>query len=47
MVESDDNGIVMEVEVKWDGNPSIILNVKTLFGVALPVQVIILVLMMS
>lgn len=39
MVESDDNGIVMEVEVKWDGNPSIILNVKTLFGVALPVQV--------
>lgn len=39
MVESGDNGIIMEIELKWDGNPSIILNVKTLLGVALPIQV--------
>lgn len=39
MVESDDNGIIMELELKWDGNPNIILNVKTLLGVALPIQV--------
>lgn len=39
IVESGDNGIIMELEVQWDGNPSIILNVKTIFGVALPVQV--------
>jgi len=39
IVESGDNGIIMKLELKWDGNPSIILNVKTLFGVALPIQV--------
>lgn len=39
IVESGDSGIIMELELKWDGNPSIILNVKTIFGVALPIQV--------
>ncbi|XP_019052442.1 PREDICTED: synaptotagmin-5-like isoform X3 [Nelumbo nucifera] len=29
----------MELELQWDGNPSIILDIKTLLGVALPVQV--------
>ncbi|CAA3000688.1 synaptotagmin-5-like [Olea europaea subsp. europaea] len=29
----------MELEMQWDGNPSIILDIKTYLGVALPVQV--------
>lgn len=30
----------MELEMQWDGNPSIILAIKTLLGLSLPVQVI-------
>lgn len=30
----------MELELQWDGNPSIILDIRTRLGVALPVQVI-------
>lgn len=30
----------MELEMNWDANPSIILDVKTRLGVALPIQVI-------
>lgn len=29
----------MELEIQWDGNPSIILDIKTRVGVVLPVQV--------
>lgn len=29
----------MELEMNWDGNPSIVLDIKTRLGVALPVQV--------
>mgnify|MGYP001796706435 CR=1 FL=1 len=29
----------MEVEVQWDGNPNIVLDVKMHLGVALPIQV--------
>lgn len=29
----------MELEIQWDGNPSIVLDVKTRLGVALPIQV--------
>ncbi|KAL5547749.1 hypothetical protein UlMin_002980, partial [Ulmus minor] len=39
IVENDGDGIVMDLEVKWDGTPSIILAIKTLVGVSLPVQV--------
>ncbi|RWR82535.1 synaptotagmin-5-like protein [Cinnamomum micranthum f. kanehirae] len=39
IVEDGDSGITMELEMQWDGNPSIILDVKTRVGVALPVQV--------
>lgn len=40
MIESTTDGeIAMDVEVQWDGNPSIILAVGTLLGVALPIQV--------
>lgn len=29
----------MELELQWDGNPSIVLDIKTKLGIALPVQV--------
>ncbi|KAL7239658.1 hypothetical protein ACSBR2_005533 [Camellia fascicularis] len=39
IIEDGGDGITMELEMNWDGNPSIILDIKTRFGVALPVQV--------
>ncbi|KAM1061597.1 hypothetical protein ACFX13_026659 [Malus domestica] len=39
IVEGGGDSITMELEMQWDGNPSIILAIKTLVGVALPVQV--------
>ncbi|CAH1453096.1 unnamed protein product [Lactuca virosa] len=38
-VEDGGEGITMELEMNWDGNPSIILDSKTRLGVGLPVQV--------
>lgn len=38
-MESDPKEIVMEMEMQWDGNPNIVLDIKTLVGVALPIQV--------
>ncbi|KAF6158107.1 hypothetical protein GIB67_014901 [Kingdonia uniflora] len=32
-------GITLELELQWDGNPNIVLDIKTIVGVALPVQV--------
>ena len=40
IIENDESGIVMELEMNWDANPSIILDVKTRLGVSLPIQVI-------
>ncbi|XVF35622.1 hypothetical protein REPUB_Repub18cG0161900 [Reevesia pubescens] len=37
--ESGPEGITMELELQWDGNPNIVLNINTRLGVALPVQV--------
>ncbi|XP_031279710.1 synaptotagmin-4-like [Pistacia vera] len=37
--ESGDNAVTMELEIQWDGNPSIALDIRTKFGVGLPVQV--------
>ncbi|WZY74693.1 hypothetical protein YC2023_021077 [Brassica napus] len=37
--ESGPTGITMELEMQWDGNPKIVLDVKTLLGVALPIEV--------
>ncbi|GLT77142.1 hypothetical protein SLA2020_487540 [Shorea laevis] len=37
--ESDAGGITMELELQWDGNPNIVLDINTRIGVALPVQV--------
>ncbi|MFS7913509.1 putative synaptotagmin-like mitochondrial-lipid-binding domain-containing protein [Helianthus anomalus] len=39
IIEGADEGITMELEMNWDGNPSIILDIKTRLGVGLPVQV--------
>ncbi|OIV99891.1 hypothetical protein TanjilG_26229 [Lupinus angustifolius] len=39
IIEDAGEGVTMELEMNWDGNPSIILDIKTLVGVALPVQV--------
>ncbi|XP_018826823.1 synaptotagmin-5-like [Juglans regia] len=35
----DQDSVTMELEMNWDGNPSIILDIKTRLGVGLPVQV--------
>ncbi|GAB4828233.1 Synaptotagmin-5 [Ancistrocladus abbreviatus] len=39
IIEDGGDGVTMELELQWDGNPSIILDIKTRLGVALPVQV--------
>ncbi|KAG7024447.1 Synaptotagmin-4 [Cucurbita argyrosperma subsp. argyrosperma] len=37
--ELEPNGITLELEMQWDGNPNIVLDIKTKLGVSLPVQV--------
>ncbi len=39
IIENGESGITMELEMNWDGNPSIVLDIKTRVGLALPVQV--------
>ncbi|KAG8639333.1 synaptotagmin-5 [Manihot esculenta] len=39
IIEDGESGITMELEMNWDGNPSIILDIKTRLGVSLPIQV--------
>lgn len=39
IIEDESEGITMELEMQWDGNPNIILDIKTYLGVGLPVQV--------
>uniref|UniRef100_M1D0T2 Plant synaptotagmin n=1 Tax=Solanum tuberosum TaxID=4113 RepID=M1D0T2_SOLTU len=39
ILEGGSEGITMELEMNWDGNPSIILDIMTYVGVGLPVQV--------
>lgn len=39
IIEDGGDGVTMELEMQWDGNPSIIIDIKTHLGVALPVQV--------
>ncbi|XP_058203300.1 synaptotagmin-4-like isoform X2 [Rhododendron vialii] len=39
IIEGDAKGITMELEMQWDGNPNIELDVKTKVGVGLPIQV--------
>ncbi|XP_073106873.1 synaptotagmin-5-like isoform X2 [Elaeis guineensis] len=39
IVEGDKSAITMELEMQWDGDPNIVLDVRTKFGVAFPIQV--------
>ncbi|XP_059635175.1 synaptotagmin-5-like [Cornus florida] len=39
IIEDRGDGITLELEMQWDGNPSIILDIVTRLGVGLPVQV--------
>ncbi|XP_065849663.1 synaptotagmin-5-like [Euphorbia lathyris] len=39
IIEGGESGITMELEMNWDGNPNIILGIKTRLGLSLPVQV--------
>ncbi|KAL6974091.1 Synaptotagmin-5 [Sarracenia purpurea var. burkii] len=39
IIEDGGGGVTMELEMNWDGNPNIVLDIKTRLGVALPVQV--------
>ncbi|GKD08511.1 hypothetical protein Tco_1188196, partial [Tanacetum coccineum] len=38
VIEDKSDGITLELEMNWDGNPDIVLDVKTRLGVGLPVQ---------
>lgn len=37
--ESKDGRVTMELEMQWDGNPKIKLDIKTRVGLGIPVQV--------
>ncbi|XP_047338397.1 synaptotagmin-4-like isoform X2 [Impatiens glandulifera] len=39
ILEGDDKGITVELEMKWDGNPKIVLDIKTRVGLSLPIEV--------
>lgn len=39
VLDSEPGEIILEIEMQWDGNPNILLDVKTHVGVALPIQV--------
>ncbi|KAK9149577.1 hypothetical protein Scep_008334 [Stephania cephalantha] len=39
IIEDGEPGVSMELDMQWDGNPSIILDINTRLGVALPIQV--------
>lgn len=39
VIEGGGDSVTLELEMQWDGNPSIILAINTLLGVSLPVQV--------
>uniref|UniRef100_A0A7N0TZC8 Uncharacterized protein n=1 Tax=Kalanchoe fedtschenkoi TaxID=63787 RepID=A0A7N0TZC8_KALFE len=39
IIEDAGDGITLELEMNWDGNPNIVLDIKTRLGMALPVQV--------
>lgn len=42
VLEGNTKEVVMELDMDWDGNPNIVLAIKTRVGVALPIQVFIL-----
>uniref|UniRef100_A0A0E0LTI9 Synaptotagmin n=1 Tax=Oryza punctata TaxID=4537 RepID=A0A0E0LTI9_ORYPU len=38
ILDNDSSGITMELELQWDGNPNIVLDIQTTLGISLPVQ---------
>lgn len=39
MMDGEPDEVIMELELQWDGNPKIYLDIKTRVGIALPIQV--------
>lgn len=39
MIDGESDEVIMELELQWDGNPKIYLDIKTRVGIALPIQV--------
>lgn len=39
IIDGEPGEIIMEMEMQWDGNPNIVLDIKTHVGVALPIQI--------
>uniref|UniRef100_A0A162B5Y5 SMP-LTD domain-containing protein n=1 Tax=Daucus carota subsp. sativus TaxID=79200 RepID=A0A162B5Y5_DAUCS len=39
IIDGDAKSITMELDMQWDGNPNIILDIRTHLGVGLPIQV--------
>ncbi|XP_059642912.1 synaptotagmin-5-like isoform X2 [Cornus florida] len=39
IIEGDPGEVTMEMELQWDGDPNIVIDVKTKVGVGLPIQV--------
>ncbi|GER42603.1 calcium-dependent lipid-binding family protein [Striga asiatica] len=38
IIEGESDEIIMELDLQWDGNPKIVLDIKTRLGVTLPIQ---------
>lgn len=39
IIDGGSDEVIMELELQWDGNPKIVLDIKTRVGIALPIQV--------
>ncbi|KAH6790791.1 Calcium-dependent lipid-binding family protein [Perilla frutescens var. frutescens] len=39
IIDGGSDEVIMELELQWDGNPKIALDIKTRVGIALPIQV--------
>ncbi|XP_057776498.1 synaptotagmin-4-like isoform X2 [Salvia miltiorrhiza] len=39
MIDGEPDEVIMELELQWDGNPKIYLDIKTRVGISLPIQV--------
>ena len=39
IVDGEPDEVIMELELQWDGNPKIVLDIKTRVGISLPIEV--------
>ncbi|OAY77231.1 Synaptotagmin-5, partial [Ananas comosus] len=39
IIEDDESGITMDLELNWDANPNLVLDIRTKLGLSLPIQV--------